>query len=679
MVEAGEARQALKLLSNIATANLVHYTSWRDSFGDTEETVANLLRAFLEVASKPYERPTDLRPLGGAYARHEVRPSWDTYSVTLWVLRPEDYFPIKISYYRKLAEELGIELPSGRPGPNNMAKLLAFGRAFYDALEPQGPRDWVDVQSFIWCVCPGAVRETADPPAPGLETPPPALTVDLPLNQILYGPPGTGKTFSTMRMAVEIIDGDSESPEDATELKQRFDELLEQSRIGFVTFHQSYAYEDFVEGIRPVMDGGSGAMPRYECRDGIFKKMCSAARSGTTGSAGKEEIDLGSVRFWKMSLGDTLNPDVAHVYADCIHGGYIAHGAGEHADIGACETRGAVRAKLAKTMSEEDPARLTHQTNQLHRFKNEIRTGDLVLVSDGNHKFRAIGRVRGGYRFDPELDYPQTRPVDWLRVFAESQPKERLLKDKCFSQLTLYELQAADLKLDVLRQMLAPSDDGPHENYVLIIDEINRGNISKILGELITLIEPDKRQGAPNELTVTLPASQTAFSVPGNLHLIGTMNTADKSIALVDTALRRRFSFKELVPDFSVCERLTKPMRDVVGELNRRISTRKDRDHRIGHSYFMTVSDELSFNKVFEDRVLSLLQEYFFTDWEGLRFVLGENGRSEGRFVLPVLAQDSGMARNKWVWFRDAGRPSFDYLSALHEQYDLDVGSEAGD
>ena len=151
---------------------------------------------------------------------------------------------------------------------------------------------------------------------------------------------------------------------------------------------------------------------------------------------------------------------------------------------------------------------------------------------------------------------------------------------------------------------------------MLIVDEINRGNISKILGELITLLEDDKRLGRENELTVTLPYSRESFGLPSNLYLIGTMNTADKSLALLDVALRRRFEFEELAPNFGVCG-LAPEMRTVLEELNRRITLRKDRDHRIGHAFFMGVgSDVDTFNAAFHRKIMPLLQEYFFNDWK---------------------------------------------------------------
>lgn len=196
-------------------------------------------------------------------------------------------------------------------------------------------------------------------------------------------------------------------------------------------------------------------------------------------------------------------------------------------------------------------------------------------------------------------------------------------------------------------------------NFVLVIDEINRGNISKIFGELITLIEDDKRIGAKNELIVRLPTSGQQFGVPPNLHLVGSMNTADKSIALLDVALRRRFAFKDLPPRFDVCSGLTEPMRKVLAELNDRIERRKDRDHRIGHAFFKDVSSETTFDHAFREKVIPLLQEYFFNDFEGARYVLGEekkNGDNPG-FIRSIRKDGLAGGATRWRWFLDYEKP----------------------
>ena len=287
------------------------------------------------------------------------------------------------------------------------------------------------------------------------------------LNQILFGPPGTGKTYETVSAAFEVLYG--RPPKDRAEAKDHFGALREAGRVEFVTFHQSYAYEDFIEGIRPKLEGDE---LRYELRDGIFKGIAQRA------------------------------------------------------------------------------------------------------------------------------------------------------------------------------------SQNPGKRYVLIIDEINRGNIAKIFGELITLIEPSKRKGQKDEAEAMLPYSQKRFSVPANLYLIGTMNTADRGIALLDTALRRRFKFVERMPDTTHLAEDVEGVdcRVLLQTINERIVELLDRDHQIGHTYLMGVRTLKELADAFRDQIMPLLQEYFYDDWEKLRKALNDNGFIKSRegkvveekVVFEVTTADDG-------------------------------------
>ena len=271
-------------------------------------------------------------------------------------------------------------------------------------------------------------------------------------------------------------------------------------------------------------------------------------------------------------------------------------------------------------------------------FKNQIQNGDLIVVSDGNHKFRAIAEVTGDYQFlepDDRSRYLQMRPVRWLRQYSPSLPKERLFR-KALSQMTLYELKPGTIDHDKLNQLLEPEapQRAAKKPHVMIIDEINRGNISRVFGELITLLEPSKRKGAEDEQTAKLPYSQKPFSIPGNVYLIGTMNTADRSLAQMDLALRRRFSFIETPPHPELLEGTSAygvDMSALLTTINHRIEVLLDAEHMIGHAYLLPLTwleteqqRQTALSQIFSSKILPLLQEYFFDDYERIGWVLND-------------------------------------------------------
>ncbi len=179
------------------------------------------------------------------------------------------------------------------------------------------------------------------------------------------------------------------------------------------------------------------------------------------------------------------------------------------------------------------------------------------------------------------------------------------------------------VKNGIFKELCAKAENDKSQNYVIIIDEINRGNVANIFGELISLIEDDKRCGASEELCAELPYSHDIFSVPKNVYIIGTMNTADHSVEALDSALRRRFTFKEMMPKAELVPKENK-VRNIFEIINQRIEVLKDREHQIGHSYFMGVENEDDLKDVFYDKIIPLLQEYFYGDYEKIQLVLGE-------------------------------------------------------
>lgn len=562
-----------------------------------------------------------------------------------------------------------------------------------------------------------------------------------PLNQILFGPPGTGKTYHTVNKAIEILDPAfyQQNHNDRTALRDRFKSLKAENRIGLVTFHQSFSYEDFVEGLKATTEDGQIS---YEVADGIFKRMCidSAPDIEKESSAA---VDVSGRTIWKMSLGNTLGSD-AFVYDKCIEFDEIRLGYGENVDFSDCHSRKDIARRFHQEGEELNPQ--DYRVTAVDIFKNQMSKGDLVVISDGNQKFRAIAEIGGDYECSPNPEfgpYGQARKVIWHRVYEKSLSYERIMRKK-FSQMTLYQLslktidvaqlqallgtreggessaalavgqrlgngehevvsvsgelirikstktqsvipfdrQIVDELARLVRQGLIKVEDiakkqvfekthstlekfivngypgplsklvklviegaegGPavesDESRVLIIDEINRGNISSIFGELITLIEPGKRKGEGEALSVTLPYSKEAFQVPRHLHLIGTMNTADRSLALMDTALRRRFDFIEMMPEPEALTGVTVKGIDLAQMLrvmNRRIEALYDREHTLGHAFFLPVTElddederfEL-LQSIFANKILPLLEEYFFEDWAKIRLVLNDHRKPE--------------------------------------------------
>lgn len=498
-----------------------------------------------------------------------------------------------------------------------------------------------------------------------------ALVAAKPTNLIFYGPPGTGKTYRTALEAVRLCDGDT--PDERSDLMRRYGELEREGRIGFVTFHQSFSYEDFVEGLRPEtaaseISGSAGF--RLEPRNGVFREMAALADQAHLAASAPSKaggLDLAGRRFWKMGLGAIGTQD--HIYDEAIAGNYVVLGWGGDVDWSdpAYEDIGTVRAKWAEVAP---PDSQPSNVSQLHPFRSEMKKGDIIIVPYGNTAFRAIGEVTGDYVFVPSPDgeYNHRRQVNWLLKLEKPLPLDSIVEG-AFTMRTLYPINASRIRMEAVSRLIGGAGDpeagapGVAPAFVLVIDEINRANISKVFGELITLLETDKRLGMENEIRVKLPYSGEMFGVPANLHLIGTMNTADRSIALLDTALRRRFTFEEIMPDPDLLKpaarRTGVDLVAVLKAINERIEYLFDREHQVGHAFFMSCQDRHDVDTVMRDRVIPLLQEYFFEDWSRLAMVLGEReGAKDGAFLnCDRIPPPPGLdGEDRWRW---SVRPSF--------------------
>ncbi|KUK78173.1 MAG: Uncharacterized protein XD94_1816 [Mesotoga prima] len=279
-----------------------------------------------------------------------------------------------------------------------------------------------------------------------------------------------------------------------------------------------------------------------------------------------------------------------------------------------------------------------------------MQIGDIVMSCYSSRTIDAIGVITGEPEWHDEYpEYKRLRKVKWLVKGINENIVDfnagKILNGLSVAKLSVSATDAVQILRKVNPNLFDQNVKIP--NRVFIIDEINRGNISKIFGELITLIEPSKRIGAIEQQRTTLPYSHRDFGVPDNVYIIGTMNTADRSIAMIDTALRRRFDFIEMKPDSTTLVGIVVEGIDIAKMLetiNKRITVLLDREHTIGHSYLLPFKVDSTIENlavIFEKRIIPLLQEYFYDDYEKIQFALGDNQKSDDRACFIVKKTDA--------------------------------------
>lgn len=422
------------------------------------------------------------------------------------------------------------------------------------------------------------------------------------LNQIIFGPPGTGKTYNTINLALELC-GENLTGLSRPDIKASFEQKVEEGRIVFTTFHQSMTYEDFVEGIKPIEPEKEGDPVVYRVEQGIFRKLCIEASF----SMAKEVVSTVTENVLDFSLAfdnfvqaieEKLALEETIEFATRNGGKVIVDGVSPQGNIAVKHVGGSRTYTVSKS-------RLTKLQSGIENLDD---------INNINDEFRAIigGSNSSAY---------------WavLKAIRDSfsQPSSKGASRK----------YSWDDKVQVVKSLKKDDYNGKTgEPYVLIIDEINRGNVSQIFGELITLIEDDKRLGNPEAIQVQLPYSKDWFGVPPNVHIVGTMNTADRSVEALDTALRRRFSFTEMPPRPELIRTVGKAKNGIVNgvdlsalleTINSRIERLVDKDHMIGHSYFLSVDDLKGLKLAFQNKIMPLLQEYFFGDYGKIGLVIG--------------------------------------------------------
>ncbi|WP_376799181.1 McrB family protein [Campylobacter jejuni] len=419
------------------------------------------------------------------------------------------------------------------------------------------------------------------------------------LNQILYGPPGTGKTYHTIDKALEILGKNLESRDDK---KAKFDEYVKNGQIVFTTFHQSYGYEEFVEGIKPRIDSEENSKEiKYEIKDGIFKELCEKALDNYENS---------------ILNADELNKKI--------------------------ELKEKVENFLNWLLETNEPIGKTKGGNF---FVVEIDNKTIVIYSEGVERFDGIFNLNLSI-FMELLKYKDefNNATEMFKKVFNRDYADRT-HTYYFNLVKKFKAYEKQLTAKIENNK---NNDNSLKPYIIIIDEINRGNVSKIFGELITLIEPSKRIGEKEELKVTLPYSGEKFGVPKNVYIIGTMNTADRSITSLDTALRRRFEFVEMMPDVSKlsmdCEGIN--LQELLKAINTRIEYLLDREKTIGHAFFVSVENLNDLKSIFQNKIIPLLQEYFYNDYALINAVLNDNGmifedKKDDKYLQKIKNLDS--------------------------------------
>ena len=345
-------------------------------------------------------------------------------------------------------------------------------------------------------------------------------------NVVLYGAPGTGKTYDVPELAVRLCDPAFMAAEPSREeIVSRYNQLKTEKRIAFTTFHQSLDYEDWIEGLRPVVNENNQVT--YEIESGIFKKLCEEAERPVVKD--KQVGIADNAVVWKVSLAGTGDNDVRR---ECMENSHIRIGWDGYGPVISDETDWSVYNGEGKQI--------------LDAYINKMKIGDIVMSCYSSQTIDAIGVVVGDYEFEDKFpNYKRVRRVNWL-VKNINENIVEMNDGKTMTLGTVYRLNS--ITLDNVKSILEKYNTSSkmEENdkaYVMVIDELNRGNVSKVFGELITLLEADKRKGRINAESVVLPYSKKAFHIPNNVYLIATMNTADRSLGSLDYAIRRRFAF----------------------------------------------------------------------------------------------------------------------------------------
>jgi len=767
LVAQGQGTKAAKEIIRVLTSNLVSFHAWNITLGTTDETTCDVVRECLKTTSGPYQGPESTSGIFEVCARHDLKPNWDALSVLLWALRPVDFFPIKISFYRKLSAEVGHELPAGRPDADKLHSLMEFGRAFWKAVDSQKPTDWVDVQSFIWCVCPdnyqGQAEEGGGTEDGSLHESPP----DSPTRQYWVFSPGTDaeeweEFYSKGIMAIGWDElQDLRRFKSQEEISQKLQKLRPSDT--FPTMN-SLACWEFVHEIKIgdiiFVNQGRTKLIGYGVVEGDYdfdatRPYFKNVRKVNWLAKGEWEMPEGETKVHAKTLTGMTDPERIAVIARMVGLkigaeakpivvkpplptgiGYWWLNANPKiwdfrtAPVGSLQTytshneAGNKRQKFKHfaavkpgdlligyvTTPDKEIIALCEITKALHgppgneaiefrkkeQFAEPVTWAELqsvpalskcepILSNQGSlfsvtaDEYDAIRGLIDERNIGTQLPQPASftkadalaglfmSPGELDAILARLKRKKALIlqgppgvgKTFIAPRLAFALMGKRDARRVAMIQFhpsygyedfvqgFRPTRTGlerrdgvfyqfarlarndPKRDWFFIIDEINRGNLAKIFGELLMLIEADKR-GPAHAIPLTYSEGpDETFYLPANLHFIGTMNTADRSLAMVDYALRRRFAFVTLDPaldspgfadwlkERNASDALIARIRAKIGNLNEVIEKERDLGpgFRIGHSFFCPPDghspDEAWYREVIAGEIQPLLEEYF--------------------------------------------------------------------
>lgn len=620
MIASGAGLELLRRMAGKA-GHFAHFTAWGKTFGKDDQSATSLLSTLLEITAVPWTGPETVAPLFREFARLGTRPDWAALSVGLWLWRPDDYCPIKISLFRRYAKaEFGIDLPAGAPTAESFAVLRQFLDAFRPVVETWRPRDWIDVQSFVYSLALSKGKSTLAPP----------------FEEIFESREQAHAAFDWIRRGADYLKLTAESDEDSRIAVTVPVSVTQQFRRRIV----------FNFGKWPVMSffgpGKEKACPHFFClKECIPTRLLN--RGPSDSNTPDEEQEFEDLRvpldeFANAEIEDAFRISMEALskkYRDWKGSSYRRHHRPEVYE--AIFDRQALDLLLSEGLAEEAEAPLAPREQRIVSSAEAMH--DIFMPED---QFRGIIEALRN-----KLNVILQGAPGVGKSFCAKQVAFALMGERDESRVSLIQFHQSYGYEDFIQGWRPNTSGGfdlhsghfyrfceramadQNRPYVLIIDEINRGNLSRIFGELMVLLEPDKR-GMPMALTY---APEQSFFVPSNLHVLGLMNTADRSLAVVDYALRRRFAFLTLEPSFEsdkfaetlrakgVSESLIGKIRERMRALNAEIAGDRAQlgpGFQIGHSFFVPrkqVQNEAAwFEGVVRWEILPLLQEYWVDD-----------------------------------------------------------------